>query len=91
MGEKLYLDVFAIQGFEFACDIKEASQEEYVQFLDALVELVGSRDLDVNQGGRFYATAIPGERYGSATEGDIAQSKRAWRLRRLWKTLKWVA
>lgn len=78
LRKKLYLDEFAIQGFEFACDIKEASQEEYDQFFDALVEVVGSRDLYVNLGdceGRFYGIVTSGERYGSATEEDIAAVK----------------
>ncbi|MCV6620144.1 MAG: YggL family protein [Cellvibrionaceae bacterium] len=78
LRKKLYLDEFAIQGFEFACDVKEASQEEYDQFFDALVEVIGSRDLYVNLGdcdGRFYGIVTSGERYASATEEDIAAVK----------------
>lgn len=80
LRKKLYLDEFAIQGFEFACDIKEASQDEYDQFFDALVTVVGSRDLYVNLGdceGRFYGIVTSGDRYGSATDEDIAAVKAA--------------
>lgn len=80
LRKKLYLDEFAIQGFEFACDIQEASQDEYDQFFDALVNVVGSRDLYVNLGdceGRFYGIVTSGDRYGSATDEDIAAVKAA--------------
>jgi len=76
--KKLYLDEFAILGFEFSCQVKEASQEEYDQFFDALVELIGERNLFVNLGdciGAFNGIVSSGDRYGSATQDDITAVK----------------
>lgn len=78
LRKKLYLDEFAIQGFEFSCTIKDADQAGYDAFFDALVDLVGSRNLYVNLGdceGHFRGVVSSGERYGSATEEDIAAVK----------------
>lgn len=76
--KKLYTDEFAILGFEFSCKIKEASQEEYDQFFDALVDLIGSRNLFVNLGecvGAFDGYVSSGDRYGSASQDDLEAVK----------------
>ena len=73
LRKKLYLEEFAILGFEFSCKISLDSTEDYDKFFEAFADLVESRDLFVGldgDDGLFEGFVTSGERYGSATEED---------------------
>jgi uncharacterized protein YggL (DUF469 family) len=73
LRKKLYLDEFAILGFEFSCKIDLESTEAYDIFFDAFADHVDQRDLFVNidgQDNQFDGFVTSGERYGSATDSD---------------------
>jgi len=73
LRKKLYLDEFAVFGFEFRCKINIDSEDEYEQFFDSFADLVDSRNLFVSVDGDkdtlegFVSSA---GRYESATEDD---------------------
>ena len=69
LRKKLYLDEFAILGFEFSCKIAEVSEEDY----DAFADQAEKRDLFVSIDGeehQFEGFVTAGNRYGSASEDD---------------------
>ncbi|WP_185232561.1 YggL 50S ribosome-binding family protein [Teredinibacter franksiae] len=73
LRKKLYLDEFAILGFEFTCKIVEVSEQEYDAFFNALADQMEERDLFLSidgQNNHFEGFVTSGERYGSASEDD---------------------
>ncbi len=73
LRKKLYLDEFAIKGFEFSCKIDSLSEEEYSAFFDAFADQADKRDLFVSIDGQddhIEGFVTSGERYGSASEED---------------------
>jgi uncharacterized protein len=75
LRKKLYLDEFAIVGFEFTCKINIESEVEYDAFFGRLADVVESRNLHINLDGDaefFVGFVTSGERYGNATEEDKA-------------------
>lgn len=73
LRKKLYLDEFAVLGFEFTCGLNVKSDDDYQQFFDGFAELVDARNLFVSVDGNnnqlegFVSSA---DRYSSATEED---------------------
>lgn len=75
LRKKLFLDEFAVMGFEFSASLSEFSFEQVDAFFDALLEFVTARNLEVGCGGTkdaFSGHIASIERYGSATEEDRA-------------------
>ncbi|MCR8923454.1 YggL family protein [Dasania sp. GY-MA-18] len=73
LRKKLYLDEFAVLGFEFSCTINTESEADYEQFFDSFADVVESRDLFVSlDGGQDKLTGFvsAGGRYDSATDED---------------------
>ncbi|MDN4504006.1 YggL family protein [Alteromonadaceae bacterium BrNp21-10] len=73
--KKLYLDEFAILGFEFSCKLAVASEEEYEQFFNNFAELVNSNHLYItldNDSEIFEGSVTSADRYGNAVEEDRA-------------------
>lgn len=73
--KKLYLDEWAILGFEFSCKLSEASEEEYELFFNSFAELVNEKQLYIsldNDSESFEGSVTSSERYGNATEEDRA-------------------
>lgn len=71
--KKLYLEEFAILGFEFSCKINLDSDEQYESFFDSFADLIDERNLFVGIDGddsTFEGFVSSGDRYGSATEED---------------------
>jgi len=78
LKKKLYLDEFAVMGFEFSCKIKPGASLTTDEFFDALIELIATRNLMINGSGRefeFSCYVTSNKRYESATEDDIATLK----------------
>ncbi|WP_019529683.1 50S ribosome-binding protein YggL [Dasania marina] len=73
LRKKLYLDEFAILGFEFTCTINTESDADYEQFFDSFADVVEGRDLFVSLDGehdKLTGFVSSGGRYSSATEED---------------------
>jgi len=73
LRKKLYLDEFAILGFEFSCKIDLSVEADYGQFFDNFAGQVEDRNLFVSLDGddeQFEGFVTSGDRYGSATEED---------------------
>ena len=71
--KKLYLDEYAIFGFEFSLTINMEREEDYDQFFDAFADVIDDRNLFVNvdgHDGKLEGFVSSGDRYGSATEED---------------------
>ncbi len=80
LRKKLYLEEFAVLGFEFSCKLNEGASLNSDAFFDALIDLISSRNLMIDGGGsvnEFAGYVSSDKRYGSATEEDIAALK-AW-------------
>jgi uncharacterized protein YggL (DUF469 family) len=74
LRKKLYLDEFAILGFEFTCKVSMESEAEYDAFFQRFADLVESRNLYINLDGDaelFVGFVTSADRYGNATEEDI--------------------
>ena len=72
LRKKLYLEEFAVFGFECACELNE-TEAGFDVFLDELVEVVEARGLIIGGGGsakEFAAFVASQQRYGSATKED---------------------
>ena len=72
--KKLYLDEFAVLGFEFSCTLNVNTSDEFDSLLSQLVAFIESRDLSMAGGGGttlFSASICSDNRYGSATAEDI--------------------
>ncbi|WP_416305617.1 YggL family protein [Neptunicella sp. SCSIO 80796] len=71
--KKLYLDEFAILGFEFSCKLTADSQADYEQFFNHFAELVDSRHLYItldNDSEWLEGSVTSADRYGNATDED---------------------
>ena len=80
LRKKLYLDEFAILGFEFSCTINVKNSDDFDTLLSHLIGFVESRELSLNGGGDtklFTAFICSDQRYVSATEKD-RDSVTAW-------------
>lgn len=80
LRKKLYLDEFAIFGFEFECNLSCSSEDEFDKFMVELIDYLASRNLNVGGGGSvnsFGGFICANERYGSATDEDIKDTQ-AW-------------
>lgn len=80
LRKKLYLDEFAIFGFEFECHLSCTSEDEFDTFMIEMIDFFESRNLNVGGGGSvesFGGFVCSNERYGSATEEDIEETQ-AW-------------
>jgi uncharacterized protein len=74
LRKKLYVDEFAVFGFEVSFDFAQADDPVAVdQFLDGFVDFVESRHMliggGINQGGSFFV--VREGRYDSSTQNDI--------------------
>ncbi|MDP2634633.1 MULTISPECIES: YggL family protein [unclassified Pseudoalteromonas] len=72
LRKKLYLDEFAVLGFEVSCSIAVKSSEEFDLFLDQLVSFVEGHELMMGGGNvkEFSAFICSEHRYISATNED---------------------
>lgn len=73
--KKLYLDEWAILGFEFSYKLAEASEAQYELFFNSLEALVNTQNLYINldnDSESFAGSVTSAERYGNATEEDRA-------------------
>jgi len=80
LRKKLYLDEYAIFGFEFECHLSCTSEEDFDTFMDDVIDYLESRNLNVGGGGNvsaFGGFICSNERYGSTTDQDI-QEVQAW-------------
>jgi len=80
LRKKLYLDEFAVLGFEISCSIGVKSSDEFDSFLDQLVSFVEVHELIMGGGGdvkEFSAFICSEHRYVSATNEDRDNIK-AW-------------
>lgn len=69
--KKLYLEEFAVIGFEFSCAIEEMDEDKVDAFFDGLLGLMEEHDLMFNGGGtqqNFGGYISVNTRYGHATE-----------------------
>ncbi len=76
--KKLYLEEFAVLGFEFSCTINREADITTDAFFDSLISLLSSRNLMIDGDGsdyEFVGYITSNERYGSATQEDIAAVK----------------
>jgi uncharacterized protein YggL (DUF469 family) len=75
LRKKLYLEEFAILGFEFSFKLTEASDEQYESFFESFAELVNNEELYIgldNISELFEGSVTSTERYGNATEENRA-------------------
>jgi len=73
LRKKLYLDEFAILGFELSCTLDVKTSDEFDATLNQLVDFIESRDLSMSGGGNaelFGAFICPNRHYASATNED---------------------
>ena len=73
--KKLYLDEWAILGFNFSCKLSVASEADYTLFFDSLAEAVNTNHLYINldnDGELFEGFVTSADRYGNATEENRA-------------------
>jgi uncharacterized protein YggL (DUF469 family) len=74
LRKKLYLDEFAMLGFEFSCTLNATNSDDFDSLLSQLVDFVESRDLSMGGGGDttlFTAFICSDHRYESATNKDL--------------------
>jgi uncharacterized protein YggL (DUF469 family) len=77
LKKKLHLEEFAVQGFEFSCQINP-DQLSADDFFDGLIELVENRGLVIEGDGsdhEFTAYVIASGRYESASQEDVEAVK----------------
>ncbi len=80
LRKKLYLDEFAVLGFEISCSIRVKGSEEFDLFLEQLVSFVEDHGLIMGGGGdvkELSAFICSEHRYVSATNKDRDNIK-AW-------------
>ena len=73
LRKKLYLDEFAVLGFEISCSIGVKCSDDFDLFLDQLVSFVENHELIMGGGGdvkEFSAFICSEHRYVSATNDD---------------------
>ncbi|PKG80746.1 hypothetical protein CXF85_21780 [Colwellia sp. 75C3] len=74
LRKKLYLDEFAMLGFEFSCTLNAKNSDDFDSLLSQLVDVVESRELSMGGGGDktlFTAFICSDHRYKSATNEDL--------------------
>ncbi|SDJ81895.1 hypothetical protein SAMN04488540_1145 [Ferrimonas sediminum] len=71
LRKKLYLDEFAIFGFELSF-VLDVAENDIEKFLDEFVDVIEDNGLIIGGGGfkEFSAFVCSGRRYGSATDDD---------------------
>jgi uncharacterized protein YggL (DUF469 family) len=75
LRKKLYLDEFAVLGFEFSCTLNVKTSDDFDSLLSQMIGFVESRELSMDGGGDtklFTAFISSDQRYVSATEEDRA-------------------
>lgn len=73
LRKKLYLDEFAVFGFEISCSISVKGSDDFDLFFDQFISFVEDRELIIGGGGNpkeFSAFICSGHRYISATNED---------------------
>ncbi len=73
LRKKLYVDEFAVEGFEFSCSVSTAKQSDYDKLLDDFVEFLEGNDLIAGAGAgssSFDGFIMSDFRYQSATDDD---------------------
>lgn len=78
LRKKLYLDEFAVFGFECDCKINVEIGAEFDAFIDDFVDFLDSRQLIAGGGGSpddFAMFVMSAARYESATEADLEAVK----------------
>ncbi len=78
LRKKLYLDEFAVLGFELSCDLSVKSEDDFDSLLDQFLDFIVDRKLCMSGGGNtksFGAFICSEHRYGSATNEDIEAIK----------------
>lgn len=75
LRKKLYLEEFAILGFEFSFTLTSSSGVDYEQFFNSFAEFVNNQHLYItldNDDKVFAGSATSADRYGNAKEEDRA-------------------
>lgn len=75
LRKKLYVDEFAIMGFEFTCKVDIDSDTQFEAFLEAFADVAEDKNLLIsldNDDEQFEGFVTSHDRYGSATEEDKA-------------------
>jgi len=78
LRKKLYLDEFAIFGFEFECDLSCTDTEEFDKFMNDIIDYIESKNLNIGGGGNlnsFGGFICSNKRYESVTKEDINNLK----------------
>lgn len=73
LRKKLYLDEFAVHGFEVSASCASKDEERFNQFIDGFLEYIENRGLLFGGGGStesFEGFVISNQRYGSPSEED---------------------
>jgi len=73
LRKKLYLDEFAVMGFDFSCKLNAESGLDPEQFFDTLIDFIDGQELMIDIGGsklEFVGYVTTAARYGSATEAN---------------------
>lgn len=73
LRKKLYLDDFAVFGFNFSCELGANPDLDVDGFFDGLIELIESRQLligGVGSDSEFSGYITSNQRYSSATDED---------------------
>jgi len=73
LRKKLFVDEFAVYGFEVTITFADFDENTFDAFLDEIVEFVVSKNLIIGGGGgvdEFEGFISSNDRYGSATEED---------------------
>ncbi|GAC12028.1 YggL 50S ribosome-binding family protein [Paraglaciecola chathamensis] len=71
--KKLHLDEWAILGFEFSCNLAEASEQEYESFFNTFADVVIEQHLYItlnDESETLEGFVTSADRYGNATEED---------------------
>lgn len=78
LRKKLFLDEFAMLGFNISCSLEVKDSDEFDSLLNKLVDFIESQELSIEGGGDttlFSALIYSNRRYASATNDDIASVK----------------
>jgi uncharacterized protein YggL (DUF469 family) len=73
LRKKLYLDEFAILGFELSCSLNLKTEDDFDSLMDQFVDFIETRELCMGGGGdtkSFSAFICSNHRYTSATNED---------------------
>ncbi|MBO1927672.1 YggL family protein [Thiomicrorhabdus sp. 6S2-11] len=73
LRKKLYLDEFAVYGFEVTAECQAGNSNNFEQFIDDFIDMIEGRDLLFSGGGdleRFDVFVVAQTRYGSPSEED---------------------